>query len=367
MNILIACDSFKDALDAFSVSQAIEKGLLMAHPTFTTRLFPLADGGEGMSEMLRYHLGLRGVTVTVADPLGRPVAATYNVSADGTVAFIEMAQASGLQLLAPAERNPLLTSTFGTGEMVAHALRHGAQRIVLGIGGSATNDLGTGLATALGWRFLDQNGAILAGNGGNLAKIARIVPPETPLNIPVEVVCDVTNPLLGPSGAAAVYAPQKGANAEQQAALEAGAAHMVQVAGLPADFAAQPGAGAAGGLGFGAVFFLGGQLRRGIDALMDLTQFDAQVAWADLIITGEGRLDSQTAHGKLIAGIVQRANGRKVIAFCGALEMQPEDVQKMGLWSAFSIANKPLSLPDALAHTRENLERTAFLVGRMLE
>jgi glycerate 2-kinase len=368
MNILIACDSFKDALDAPSVCRAIGQGLQLANPSVKTQMFPLADGGEGLSDILDFHLGLKKVEIEVHDPLFRKIKATYNLSADNTTAFLEMAQAAGLQLLTQEERNPLKTTTFGVGEMIYDALEKGAKHIVLGIGGSATNDLGIGMAAALGWSFLDKNKEKLSPVGGSLNKIDSIIPPQyfDTSNVLFEVMCDVTNPLLGKKGAAHVYAKQKGATLEIIDILEKGAENLVKTGRFSQKTIDTTGAGAAGGLGFGALVFLNATIKSGIDAMMNLTDFDKQVAWADMIFTGEGRLDSQTAHGKLIAGIISRAQGKPVIALCGALEMTPQYVQALGLKAAFSIAQKVCSLPEALAVTAENLEKTAFNVGRLL-
>lgn len=369
MNILIACDSFKDALDALSVCRAIERGLQLADAdTVSTSIFPLADGGEGLSDILNFHLSLKKVQIEVHDPLFRKIKATYNLNADNTTAFIEMAQAAGLQLLTMAERNPLKTTTFGVGEMIHDALEKGAKRIVLGIGGSATNDLGIGMAAALGWSFWDKNKEQLSPVGGSLDKIESIIPPQYSDHSDVlfEVMCDVTNPLLGKTGAAHVYAKQKGAGIEMIDVLEKGAANFWKVGNFSKVEAETAGAGAAGGLGFGALVFLKATIKSGINTVMDLTDFDKQVAWADVIFTGEGRLDSQTADGKLVAGIISRAQGKRVIALCGALEMTPQYVKELGLKAAFSIAQKACSLPEALAGTAENLEKTAFSVGRLL-
>ncbi len=371
MHVLICCDSFKDALPASQVCAAIARGWQAARPEASVRLFPLADGGEGMVEALAFHLGLRPYRLRVRDPLGRPVSAAYSLSADGRTAFIEMAQAAGLQRLAPEERNPLLGSTFGLGEMMADALQQGVSRIVLGIGGSATHDLGMGMAAALGWRFEDEDGRPLQASGLALRQVARILPPVAdPLaGVYVEVMCDVTNPLYGEQGAAHVYARQKGADADMVARLEAGSRHFWAIAnghgGAPAG--EQAGAGAAGGLGFGAAYFLNARLRRGVDLMLDLTGFEEAVREADLLITGEGRLDGQTAHGKLISGIARRAaaQGKRVIALCGALAASPAEVRALGLTAAFSIAQGPCSLPEALALTEENLEKTAYFVGAL--
>jgi glycerate 2-kinase len=382
MNILIACDSFKDALDAPSVCRAIERGLLLADPylkeslrTVETRIFPLADGGEGMADVLDFHLGLKKINIQVHDPLFRKIKATYYLTHNHQTAFIEMAQAAGLQLLKIEERNPLKTTTLGVGDMIGDALEKGASHIVLGIGGSATNDLGIGMATALGWQFLDKNKEKILPIGENLDKIKTILPPQYKRNdtlrggrdnVHFDVICDVTNPLLGEKGAANVYARQKGANEEALKNLEIGAENFLKLGNFSKAKTELAGAGAAGGLGFGALCFLNASLKKGTDAMMDLTNFDAQVAWADVIFTGEGRLDSQTAHGKLIAGIVSRARPKPVIALCGALDTPPQYVKDLGLKAAFPIAQKPYTLSEALALTAENLEKTAFNVGRLL-
>ncbi len=375
MNILIACDSFKDALDAPTVCRAIERGLTLANPQIVTQIFPLSDGGEGMSDILNYHLGLKTIEITVNNPLFRKIKARYSITEDASTAFIEMAEAAGLQLLIHQERNPLKTTTFGVGEMIQDALTKGAKRIILGIGGSATNDGGMGMAAALGWQFLDKNGKKLAAIGENLIKIEKIVPPlqwdtfapeGKSKGIMVEVMSDVKNPLFGKTGSSHMYARQKGANDTDIETLEKGIIKLWKVSNASKSVAETAGAGAAGGLGFGTLIFLNAIIQSGIDIMMDLTEFDKQVAWADVIVTGEGRLDNQTAHGKLIAGIISRAQGKPVVALCGALEMTPQYVRELGLKAAFSIAQKPCSLPEALTMTAENLEKTAFNVGQLL-
>jgi glycerate 2-kinase len=337
-----------------------------AKPSVSNRIFPLADGGEGMSAVLNAHLGLTTVEVDVLDPLFRKITATYYITTDGQTAFIEMAQAAGLQLLTMDERNPLKTTTFGVGQMIENAVQKDVKRIVLGVGGSATNDLGIGMATALGWRFLDENSITLLPNGESLAKIHAAIPPQYSRHFDVvfDVMCDVTNPLLGKTGAAHVYAKQKGATDWAIDVLENGANHFCKI--LNCQKMDTAGAGAAGGLGFGALVFLNATIKSGINAMMDLTNFDTHAAWADVIITGEGRLDSQTAHGKLIAGIIARSQGKPVIALCGAVEAPPQYLRDLGLKAAFSIAQKPCTLTEALVTTAENLEKTAFNVGQLL-
>jgi len=371
MNILIAADSFKDALDATGVCQAIERGILTAMPDASIRCFPLADGGEGAAQILTFHSGGRQIQCQVKDPLFRTVPATYGLSGNGKTAFIEMAQASGLQLLKPEERNPLDTTTFGTGELIADALRRGVHRIVLGIGGSATNDGGMGMATALGWRFLDATGHPLAPVGRNLGRVHRIAG-KAEIKARIEVICDVDNPLYGPIGAAQVYAPQKGANAAAVAELDAGLTHFAELLKVYSGKAVAhlPGAGAAGGLGAGAMVFLNAQMRPGIEAVMEYTGFESALTGIDLVVTGEGKIDRQTLHGKLISGVCRRAkaHGIPVIAFCGALVASASEIREIGLLAAFPISNKPQSLPEALAQTARNLELAAVevfcLVGR---
>lgn len=384
MHVLIACDSFKDALDAHSVCSSIERGLQRSSSSLQTRICPLSDGGEGMVAVLRFHLGLQPRTVTVCDPLFRKIPAQYNVSPDGTVAFIEMAQAAGLPLLQTEARNPLHTTTFGVGELIQDALSQGARRIVLGIGGSATNDLGIGMAAALGWQFFDAAGLPVRPVGGQLGQIRQVVPPALPVykDVVFEAICDVQNPLTGPQGAARTYARQKGASEADIAQLEQGALDFTSLLSTPTSDIRHPKSdiveglpigdrqhsmfGAAGGLGFGLHYFLGARLRPGIETMMDLIDFDRQLAWADVIITGEGRIDAQTAQGKLVAGIVTRARPKKVIAFCGALAASPAELDALGVWAAFSIAQGPGTLETALAATASHLESTAFQVGRLL-
>ncbi len=359
MNILIACDSFKDALPADAVCSAIAAGIRRSHPHARIIEMPLSDGGEGLLDVLQAPLGLSFIDCMVADPLGRPVAGRYALSADG-VAVVEMANASGLQRLSLAERDPRKTSTFGTGQLLADAKQRGARRAILAIGGSATNDAGIGAAAALGWGFLDASGNAVPPDGGHLAQIARLVPAPPPFES-VEVLCDVTNPLSGPNGAAWIYGRQKGGNDIVLAELDAGLAHIAEVvkAQLGQDVAQMPGAGAAGGLGYGAVAFLGARLRRGIEVVLDLTGFDRAAGQADLIITGEGHLDGQSAQGKLIQGLCGRAKGKPVIALAGKLSATPEQIKAIGLKAATSINKEERPLAEMLAATAANLEKTA--------
>ena len=370
MKVLLAPDKFKGSLTASAVCAAMTKGILLADPTADIVAVPMADGGEGTADVLTQSTHGAWHRTTVQNPLGHPVEAGYGISGDGKTAFIEMAQASGLRLLKTSEYDPLATSTFGTGELIAHAIKQGVERIVLGIGGSATNDAGTGMAAALGWRFLDKSGRAVWPNGGNLASIQTIIPPDSSWNGAVDVACDVTNPLVGPQGATYVYGPQKGAKPTDLPILDAGMTHLAELIhqqfGL--DLASMPGAGAAGGLGAGAVLFLKGHLIEGVDLLIKHTQLAQKMAGADLVLTGEGRIDNQTLQGKLIAGITRLAHEHHipVVALCGSLQLAPDELVALGLTSAFSIMPGPTRLDDALTNAADYLTRATFQVMRLL-
>ena len=360
MNILVACDSFKDALPADAVCRAIAAGLKKTHPQAVVTQMPLSDGGEGLLDVLQGPLALEWIQTQADDPLGRPIKARYGLSADRQTCVVEMAEASGLQRLTIAERDPRTTSTIGTGQLLADAKARGAKHAILAIGGSATNDAGIGAAAALGWRFLDRDGKDISPVGGEVGRIASLVPARPPFES-MEVLCDVTNPLFGPRGASWTYGRQKGGSDAVLAELDEDLKRLAALvqASLGRDVADQPGTGAAGGLGFGAVAFLGARLRRGIEIVLDLTGFDAAARKADVIITGEGHLDGQSAQGKLIQGLCGRAQGTPVIALCGKLSTTPEQIQAIGLKAAYSINQEERPLAEMLANTAANLERTA--------
>ncbi|MCC6726561.1 MAG: glycerate kinase [Saprospiraceae bacterium] len=367
MKVLLAPDSFKDCLTALAVCEAMERGVKRALPSANVQFFPLADGGEGTAEVLAWHLGGELVEVSVNDPLFRPVRANYLRA--GNLAFVEMAQASGLQRLGVGERNSLKTSTFGTGELIRHAVAHGAEEVCLAIGGSATNDAGMGMAAALGWQFLDENGKELLPIGGNLQSVASVVAPNKQSeieNLKVVVLCDVNNPLFGPRGAAHVFAEQKGADAAAIERLDKGLWHFSDIFAkqTSGDYALLPGAGAAGGLGFGAMAFLNAQLRSGAERILQLTDFEDFVKQADLILTGEGRLDAQTGHGKLLAAICRTANrnGVPVVAICGSVEATEREVKALGLATAIGIREPGEPLEAAIARSAKALEELAYNV-----
>lgn len=372
MRIVVCPDSFKDCLPAARVAAAMAAGCRRAAPGAEVLELPLADGGEGTVAALVAATGGRLVERRVSGPLGEPVTAAYGLLGDGLTAVIEMAAASGLELVPPALRDPRRTTTRGTGELIAAALDAGVRRIVIGLGGSATNDGGTGLASALGARFLGADGADLPPGGAALARLARI--DATGLDprlaaAELRAACDVDNPLCGPRGASRVYGPQKGASPADVELLDGALARYAERlrADLGQDVAELPGAGAAGGLGAGLVAFGGASLGSGIDLVLDVVGFDAALDGTDLILTGEGRLDGQTLHGKTIAGVLRRAVRGKVpvVALAGSLEGCPAALYQAGLLAAFALPPGPLSLAEAIAATPARLTEVAEAVVRV--
>lgn len=353
VKIVLAPDKFRGSLTATEVCAAMSEGIRQVIPNAEIIALPMADGGEGTAEILTLITGGQMLSKEVADPLGRPIQASYGWS--GQTAYIEMATASGLKLLSNEERNPLKTSTYGTGQLIQDAVQKGVKRLVLGIGGSATTDAGIGMAAALGWKFLDANNQELAPNGENLICIEQIIPPSQPItDLHIEVACDVNAPLYGPEGAAYLYAPQKGATPLMVKQLDEGLQHLSAV--IQRDFgknlAQTAGAGAAGGLGFGALFFLNATLKEGIKIVMEQTEFHKHLLGANLVLTGEGKIDEQTLQGKLIAGIAQAARAQSIpsVALCGTLLVSPQDIQRIGLSYAVSILPRPMTLNEAIAY-----------------
>jgi glycerate kinase len=346
------------------VAAAIARGVKKAAPGADIVCLPLADGGEGTVQALCAWNGIL-YEQQVCDPLMRPITACWGM-AHGGAAIIEMAAASGLERLEPAEFDPLRTTTFGTGELVCHALEHMPSRLILGIGGSATNDGGTGLAQALGCRFYDNRDNILPDglSGGRLNDIARIDADTIDPRIhetEIDVACDVTNPLCGPCGAAYTYAPQKGAGPDEVIMLDEGLAHLADVIerDLGIDIRTVPGSGAAGGLGAGALAFLGAQFRSGIDLVLEATEFDKHLAGADLVITGEGKIDNQSFMGKVLFGVLAQANraGVKTIALAGYVDesgTMPCD--------CYGIVNEGIPKEEAMARPEHYIEQLAAKV-----
>lgn len=363
MNILICPDKFKGSLDAREVCSAVASGFASVARDAHIRSVPLADGGEGTCDLLtEWHDGNR-IQVEVHGPLFAPITAHYGLSKDGKTAFIEMAVASGLTLIAPAQRNPLLTTTLGTGEMIADAMRRGAKKIILGIGGSATNDAGIGMATALGYTFHDASGEVLKPTGDNLIHIRSIdTSSVNPLltGVSVTALCDVTNPLFGPDGAAHVYGPQKGAGPQEVQLLDGGLQNFRRVVHKSlkrsVDF---PGAGAAGGLGAGAKAFLNAAMEKGVNYFIKSTQLEEHVRQADLIITGEGKIDSQTFSGKVVSEVIRiaRKEGKTVVAICGKCDLSDTQINDYGVSKVIALVTEGTTSESAIQHAAEHIKR----------
>ena len=386
MKIVIASDSFKGSLSSIEVAESVEKGILDVLPSCNVVKVAVADGGEGTKEALCQTLGGKTVEIPVEDPIGRTINASYVILEDGVTAVLEMSSASGLTLLTPSERNPMRTSTYGTGQLIADALGRGCRRFLTGIGGSATNDGGMGMLKALGYRFLDDDGNELSGIGASLSKVCRIDDSRVLQAVHESefiVACDVDSPLYGPDGAAYVFAPQKGADPEMVRALDDGLRHFAEVTAMYMnssengssanlddgeyllvngnviqDMSSMSGAGAAGGLGYAFVTFLGARLKRGVDMVLDAIGFDKMIEGADLVITGEGRIDAQTFTGKTPYGVLQRASRQNipVIALAGSVALDASS----GFTAIRQITPPDMQLSEAMlpAVASANLRRT---------
>ena len=361
---IVIPDSFKGTLSSVEVCRIVEEVIYSLEPEARVRAIPVADGGEGTVDAFLAAVGGRRVSVACAGPCGEPLTACYGLLPDGT-AVVEMAAAAGLPLVGEC-RNPERTTTYGVGQLMVHAARQGAKRLVLALGGSATNDGGCGAAAAAGVRFWDGAGRSFVPVGATLRDIACIdVSAMDPAlaRLPVETMCDIDNPLCGPTGAAAVFGPQKGADAAMVGRLDAGLAHLAAMIrrDLGREVLTLPGGGAAGGFGAGAAAFFRSPLRMGIDLVLELTDFDRHAARADLIITGEGRLDSQSLRGKVVVGVARRAKrlGVPVAALVGGCETDIAAVYGQGVSGVFPINPLPAPLAETLPHCRENLRFTA--------
>ncbi|MBI2684144.1 MAG: glycerate kinase [Actinobacteria bacterium] len=366
--IVVAPAAFKGAVSARAAADALAAGIAIASPHRELRVVPVADGGNGTLDVLLAHGGKRR-TVRASDPLGRPIDADWALLPDGT-AVVELAQASGFERLRGTERDPERTSTFGTGEIILAAIEAGARRLLVTVGGSATNDAGIGLARALGARLIGSDGRELKGVGGDLVRIARIdrwsLDPRIHAT-DIEVAVDVTTPLTGPEGAAAVFAPQKGADPPAVARLARGLDHIAgHFRALVGDGIDAPGAGAAGGAAAGLVALLGARIVPGAERILDAIGFARSLAGAALCITGEGSLDAQTLAGKAPSAVASacRVAGIPCVAVCGQLDLLPGLVHRMGLAAAFPIGRSQRSLEEALAATGDDLAAAgASIVG----
>lgn len=373
MKIVIAPDSFKGSLTALEAANAIEEGLKRVFPGSEILKVPMADGGEGTVQSLVDATGGRIVKKLVTGPLGEKVEAQFGVLGDGRTAVIEMAAASGLPLVPPEKRNPMLTTTYGTGELIKAALEMGCRRFIIGIGGSATNDGGAGMAQALGAKLLDEEDSDIPFGGGGLLKLERIdISTLDPRIAESEIVvaCDVDNPLTGPRGAARVYSPQKGATPEMVEILDRALERFARIVkrDLGKDIKDVPGAGAAGGLGAGLMAFLNARLQLGVDIVIEATELEEKVKGADLVITGEGGIDSQTVYGKTPIGVAKVAKkfDIPVIAIAGGISDDASVVYEHGIDALMSIIPRPMSLDEAMAQGAKLLADAAERVARSL-
>ena len=359
---VVVSDSFKGTVSSCEICAIAQRVIPRHFPACEVVCIPVADGGEGTVDCFVQAMGAQRVEITVTNALGEKSAAAY--ARLGELAIIEMAAAAGLPQV-DALRCPGTATTYGVGELIAHAVDSGCRKILLGLGGSATNDGGCGCAAALGVRFYDADGQSFVPVGDTLGRIARIDTAEAEAllrSVEITVMCDVTNPLYGPTGAAYVFAPQKGADAEKVKSLDAGLRHFGDVIrsqyGL--DVSAMPGAGAAGGMGAGCVALLGGTIQSGIDAVLDVTGFDRQLEGADLVITGEGRIDSQSADGKVVSGVARRtrAKGVPLIAIAGGIADSAGAVYDIGVSAMFSTDRAALPVDMLGARSPSDYEAT---------
>jgi len=372
MKIVIAPDSFKGSLTALEVAQAIQKGIKKVDKNIETVIVPMADGGEGTVQSLIDASGGQILEVSVHDPLNRKIKSFYGIMGDEVTAVIEMAAASGLPLLQIEERNPLLTTTFGTGELIKDALNRGCRSFIIGLGGSATNDGGCGMAQALGVKFLDKMGRELVMSGAQLSKIDSIDFSGIDQRIKEAqfvAACDVENPLCGPSGASEVYGRQKGATEEDVVTLDNGLSHFVAIVNKQLNLHVKDvsGAGAAGGLGAGVLIFLKAKLQAGIDIVTKTTSLAEKMVGVDLVITGEGRIDFQTAFGKTPFGVAQIAKEKNIplIVLAGSLGDGYQTLYEKGFDGIFSIIDKPMELQEAIDNAEVLLENTTESVIRL--
>jgi glycerate kinase len=372
MKIIAAPDSFKGSMSAVEVCKHIEKGIRLVDDRIEVVKIPMADGGEGTVDALVNSTGGRYITAKVKDPLMRDINASYGILGNGRTAVIEMAAASGITLLAAQERNPLLTNTFGTGQLIKHALEQGCRDIIIGVGGSATNDGGAGMAMALGAKFTDTSGKEIGFGGGALSKLDNIDLSRLDPRIfesRITVACDVDIPLCGEKGASYVFGPQKGADARMVKILDN---NLFRFAGIIKKVTGKSiinvkGAGAAGGLAGGIIAFLAAELRSGIDIVIKESKLEEQIAGSDLIITGEGKMDVQTVYGKTPLGVAKAASKNRVpvIAIVGSIGEGTEILYDKGITGIFSIINRPMQLEAAMKDTGELIEEAAQNILRL--
>ncbi len=364
MNILISPDSFKGTLTSQEVCDIVESAIKKRIKTCNITKLPVADGGEGLCSSLRLSVGGQNISAETVDPFGNKILADYVVLNNGTAA-IEMASCAGLPLVGNLA-NPLKTTTYGVGLLISNAVSRGVKTIILGLGGSATNDCGIGMAKALGFSFVDDCGREVEPTGESMINVSKIIKPEVLPPVNIIAACDVTNPLYGMNGAAHVYAPQKGADDKAVKLLDFGLRHIAEVIkrDIGKDVSKIPGAGAAGGLGAGAVAFLNAELKSGIDIVLDAVGFDDKLTGADLVITGEGKLDSQSSQGKVISGICSRAKEKNipVFAVCGCVD-KTTSLEELGITKLFVSTDTKVPLETLKKTAKERLYNAALIMA----
>lgn len=381
MKVIIAIDSLKGCLSSMEAGLAIKEGILKAKPNADIVIKPLADGGEGTTDALIEGLGGKRIELTVTGPMGKPVNCYYGIieKEDNRIAVMEMASAAGITLVPADQKNPLLATTYGVGEMILHALENGCRDFIIGIGGSATNDGGIGMLKALGFEFLDENGNDVGEGGQALSKVITIKRDKVNENISLcnfKIACDVTNPLCGENGATYVYGPQKGVTDLFKESLDQGMAHFAKKTSLhfDCDYAAFPGAGAAGGLGFAFLSYLNASLTPGVNLILDAVELEKELLKCNssqtIVVTGEGRLDHQTAMGKAPVGVAKLAKkyDAKVIAFAGAVTKDACICNEAGIDAFFPITRGITTLEEAMnpVNARENMSAAVEQVFRLL-
>ena len=373
LTIVLAPDSFKESMSAKEVCEAMERGIKKVNKSINCIQVPMADGGEGTMQSLVDATGGKIYSTNVVGPLGNEVRACFGILGDGETGMLEMASASGIQLVPIEKRNPLITTTYGTGQLIKACLDYGVKKLLIGIGGSSTNDGGAGVVQALGGKLMDENGRELGFGGGELVNLAVIdltgFDPRLK-NIIVEVACDVNNPLCGYNGASNIFGPQKGATAEMIEKLDVSLNHYASIIKkqLGKDVLTVPGSGAAGGLGAGLMAFLNGNLKKGIEMVIEYTKLEEKVKYANMVWTGEGSIDFQTQYGKTPLGVatIAKKYNKPVIAFAGRIGDDIEVLYDKGIDAIFGIVKEVNTLEETLAKGKENIEKTAENVIRLM-
>lgn len=372
MKIVIAMDSFKGSMSSMAAGNAAAFGIKRVYPEAEVKVFPLADGGEGSSEVIINAKSAARKNVNVQNPVEKYINAQYGIARN--TAIIEMAAAAGITLISDEERNPMNTTTYGVGEMIKDAIDEGCRNFIIGIGGSATNDGGTGMLSALGFEFLDENGSVVPCGAGGLLRINEIKSDNVMKELSecsFQIACDVQNPLCGENGCSAVYGPQKGADDKMVQIMDNAMKHFENVTKKfnPEANGNYLGSGAAGGLGFAFMSYLGGELKSGIELIISQTGLEDEIKTADIVVTGEGRLDAQTCMGKVPVGVAKTAKkyGKSVIAFSGCVTDDAKECNKHGIDAFFSIIKSPCMLEEAIENSEKNLADTAEQVFNIIK